>query len=72
MSDKNIFSLAGLVSIIILGLANGYLKSNDDELKIEHDKYCELVIMWESDADTGLEPNNSSGHPNYKGVSCAE
>ena len=72
MSDKNIFSLAGLASILILTLATSYLDSAESDLKAEHSNYCELVLIWESDADDGLEPNDRAGHPNYKGVTCGE
>lgn len=72
MSDKNIFSLAGLASILILILATSHLESAESDLKAEHSNYCELVSMWESDADAGLEHNYRSGHPNYKGVTCGE
>ncbi len=72
MSDKNIFSLAGLTSILILTLATSYLDSAESDLKAEHSKYCELVIMWEYGADAGLEPNEREGHPNYKGAVCEQ
>lgn len=72
MSDKTIFSLAGLASIIILSLATSYLDSAEGDLKAEHDSYCGLVLMWESDADAGLAANDRSGHPNYKGVVCEQ
>lgn len=64
--------IAIIVFLTVFVLTSNNIKSANKQNSIEHEKYCELVIMWESDADAGLEPNNRAGHPNYKGVSCAE
>ena len=42
------------------------------ESKVEYDKYCELVSLWERDEDQGLSEHDRAGHPNYKGVVCEQ
>lgn len=40
------------------------------EQKNERKSYCELVSMWEQDAEQGIESVKRNGHPNYKGLEC--
>lgn len=43
---------------------------NEDTHKLEQKNYCDLVSLWESDADAGINTYDRAGHPNYKGVEC--
>jgi hypothetical protein len=44
----------------------------DDQKEQAEDRkgYCELVSMWEQDAEQGVESVKRNGHPNYKGLEC--
>lgn len=58
-----------LVSLATLGLTMlNFIYPN--EQAAEHENYCELVLMWEEDAELGIEPTKRDGMPNYKGLEC--
>lgn len=69
MDNKTVFSVVGLCCtiVIFMGVALG---DNQSEQAAEHKSYCELVSMWEQDAEQGIESVKRNGHPNYKGLEC--
>jgi hypothetical protein len=69
MDNKTVFSVVGLCCtiIIFMGVALG---DDQKEQAAERKSYCELVSMWEQDAEQGIEPVNRDGMPNYKGLEC--
>lgn len=37
---------------------------------LQADNYCEMVSFWEFDKSLGVDPDERSGHPNYKSIKC--
>jgi hypothetical protein len=67
MSNTTIFLLSASFAFSVVYLMS---KQSLDEQAVEHKSYCELVSMWEEDAEQGIEPVNRDGMPNYKGLEC--
>ena len=59
------------VAVIFMSVAYDVdIFDDQKEQAAEHKSYCELVLMWEQDAEQGIEPVNRDGMPNYKGLEC--
>ena len=63
------FQFALLAFAILLIIFGSFLDYANQE-GVEHENYCELVSMWEEDAELGIEPTKRDGHPNYKEINC--
>lgn len=59
-----------LVVLCIVYISCSY--ENEDINKLEQKNYCDLVSLWESDADAGINPHDRAGHPNYKEINCEQ
>ena len=67
MIEKTLWALiAFLTLLVIIPFPSEY----EVEQKAEHKSYCELVLMWEEDAELGIEPTKRDGMPNYKEIDC--
>ena len=70
MKSVVVFLSASLVLMIALIVGAMFSGSILDEEYAEHKSYCELVSMWEEDAELGIEPAKRDGMPNYKEIDC--
>ncbi|ANY29595.1 hypothetical protein BOX08_gp30 [Pseudoalteromonas phage BS5] len=70
MKNVIVFLLAYLTLIAALIVGYILLGSGINEQAAERKNYCELVSMWEEDAELGIEPTKRDGHPNYKEIDC--
>jgi hypothetical protein len=59
-----------VVLVIVLILLAGSLEHMIDAVR--SDPYCEMVTLWQSDADQGIHPNQRRGWAPYRGeeVDC--
>lgn len=59
-----------LLVFAVMLLIFGNALDSVNESKEERKSYCQLVSMWEQDAEQGIESVKRNGHPNYKGLDC--
>lgn len=57
------------VLVLLVFIITASLATFEDDGKALK-SYCELVLMWERDAEQGIEPVKRDGMPNYKGLEC--
>lgn len=58
------FILATALIILALGIAD-HLEAQDVHSERHH--YCEMVAIWEIDANRGIPPEDRAGWPPYDG-----
>jgi hypothetical protein len=60
--------LTSVLVLLVFIIAASLATFEDDDKALK--SYCELVSMWEQDAEQGIESVKRNGHPNYKGLEC--
>ena len=58
---------AGVLVAIIAAMALAS-KLDASEAQLSHDRYCENVVIWETQARQGIHPHDRNGYPDYKGI----
>jgi hypothetical protein len=62
---KEVLGMAALTATLLFV---GNLDRQDAEA--DQSRYCEMVGLWELDADLGIKPEDRNGWPPFKNINC--
>lgn len=66
--EKNKVALAFVGLIAMAGIGAAYTDEKEDQRELAH--YCEMVQVWQQDAENGVPADKRNGWPNYKKLEC--
>lgn len=66
--EKNKLAFAFVGLIALAGICAAYTDEQQDQRDLAH--YCEMVQIWQQDAENSVSAEQRNGWPNYKQLEC--